>query len=266
MFAKDAFKDKVVVITGGGTGIGKATALEFAGLGAKLVLASRNMENLELIRAEIGSQNQVHLVQTNIKDSVQVKNLMASAVKEFGTIDILVNNAGANFLCPAEKISDNGWHAVVEVVLTGTFYCMREAFPYMKSKNYGRIINMSSTTAWTGSPYMSHSGAAKAGLSNLTKTTAVEWARHGITVNEVCPGPVNTEGSKTQLWQNDKIVEEIKKGFPAGHFPEARDIVGAVLFLASDYASSITGASLAVDGGESLRYNPNINLAFLQND
>jgi NAD(P)-dependent dehydrogenase (short-subunit alcohol dehydrogenase family) len=266
MFAKDSFKDKVVVITGGGTGIGKEIAFEFAGLGAKLVLASRNLENLENIKAEIGDKTQVHIVQTNVKDSAQVKNLMAEAAKEFGTIDILINNAGANFLCPVEKISDNGWHAVLEVVLTGSFYCMREAFPYMKAKSYGRIINMSSTTAWTGSPYMSHSGAAKAGLSNLTKTTAVEWAKFGITVNEVCPGPVYTEGSKAQLWQNEKIIEEVKKGFPSGHFPEAKDIIGAVLFLSSDYAASITGASLAVDGGESLRYNPNFNSALLKND
>jgi NAD(P)-dependent dehydrogenase (short-subunit alcohol dehydrogenase family) len=266
MFAKDSFKNKVVVITGGGTGIGREIAIEFASLGANLVLASRNLENLESIKAEIGSQADVLLVQTNVKESEQVKNLMAGAVEKFGTIDILVNNAGANFLCPSEKITDNGWHAVLEVVLTGTFYCMREAFPYMKQKKYGRIINMSSTTAWTGSPYMSHSGAAKAGLSNLTKTTAVEWARYGITVNEVCPGPVYTEGSKARLWQNEKIVEEIRKGFPGGKFPEAKDIVGPVLFLASDYASFINGASLAVDGAESLRYNPDFNLALMQND
>jgi NAD(P)-dependent dehydrogenase (short-subunit alcohol dehydrogenase family) len=265
MFAKDSFKDKVVVITGGATGIGKELALEFAGLGANLVLASRNLENLEALKAEIGDRAKVQVVQTNVKESDQVKNLMETAVKEFGTIDILVNNAGANFLCPADKISDNGWHAVIEVVLTGSFYCMREAFPYMKAKKYGRIINMSSTTAWTGSPFMSHSGAAKAGLSNLTKTTAVEWARYGITVNEVCPGPVFTEGSKERLWQNEKIVEEIRKSFPSGHFPVAKDIIGPVLFLASDYAASVTGASLAVDGGESLRYNPNLMSALLQN-
>ncbi len=259
MFSENTFKDKVVIITGGGTGIGKELALELGKLGAKLVLASRNPEHLESAKAELEKIAPVITVPTNIKESAQVKNLMETCIKEFGKIDILVNNAGANFLCPAEKISDNGWHAVLEVVLTGTFYCMREAFPYMKEKNYGRIINLSSTTAWTGSPYMSHSGAAKAGLSNLTKTTAVEWARHGITVNEVCPGPVYTDGSKAQLWQSEKIIETVKKGFPMGRFPEAKDVIGAVLFLASDYASCITGASLAVDGGESLRYNPDFN-------
>lgn len=257
MFKEDTFKDKVVIITGGGTGIGKEIAESFSKLGAKLVIASRNIKNLEKTKEELGN-SEILVMETNIKDSEQVKKLMSSTVEKFGKIDILINNAGANFLCPAEKISDNGWHSVIEVVLTGTFYCMREAFPYMKEKKYGRIINLSSTTAWTGSPYMSHSGAAKGGLSNLTKTLAVEWAKYGITVNEVCPGPVFTEGSKERLWINEQVIEEIRKGFPIGRFPEAKDIVGPVLFLASDFSGCITGSSIAVDGGESLRYNPNL--------
>jgi len=259
MFFPNTFADKVVVITGGGTGIGKEIAREFSRLGAKLVIASRNPEHLEEAKKELGNPEDLLLLATDIKDSAQVKRLMQETVSRFGKIDILINNAGANFLSPAEKISDNGWHAVLAVVLTGTFYCMREALPYMKEKGFGRIINISSTTAWTGSPFMAHSGAAKAGIGGLTKTTAVEWASYGITVNEVCPGPVYTEGSKDRLWINEKIVETVRKGFPSGNFPAAKDVVGPVLFLASDYANSVNGASIAVDGGESLRYNPEFN-------
>lgn len=266
MFAENTFKDKVVIVTGGGTGIGKEIALAFSRLGAKLVISSRNPEHLEEAKEDYDPEVPVLTITTDIKDSKQVKNLMSETVREYGRIDILINNAGANFLCPAEMISDNGWHSVLEVVLTGTFYCMREAFPYMKKQNFGRIINISSTTAWTGSPYMSHSGASKAGLNNLTKTLAVEWAGYGITVNEVNPGPVFTEGSKDRLWKNKMIIEEVKKGIPTGRFPEAKDVVGSVLFLASSYADSITGASLAIDGGESLRYNPNFNKLLLKND
>src|SRR5581483_6332728 len=207
MLPKDTLKDQVAIITGGGTGLGRAMAREFFSLGAKLVIASRNPEHLEPTRAELEAAGaDVISIQTDVRDPAQVDRMVAATKERFGRIDILVNNAAGNFLCKAEDLSPNGWRAVVEIVLNGTFFCTRAVGREMIAQNAaaqtatasqrgGRILNVLATYAWNGGPGTVHSAAAKAGVLALTRTLAVEWAPHGIRVNAIAPGPVDTKGA-----------------------------------------------------------------------
>ncbi|RME57130.1 MAG: glucose 1-dehydrogenase [Deltaproteobacteria bacterium] len=251
IFRSDLLAGKVAIVTGGGTGIGRGISLAFARHGADVVLASRKREHLEGTAAEIEALGRRALViPMNIKNYDDVETMAIWALDTFGKIDILVNNAGANFLAPAIGISEKGWRAVVDVVLTGTWYCAQVVGKVMIAQGGGKIINISSTTAWTGSPLMAHSGAAKAGVLNLTRTLAAEWARYGVTVNDVSPGPVMTEGSKERLWRDEETIEKVARKVPLGRFTAVEDIVPVVLMLASPAADFLTGVTIPVDGGE----------------
>jgi len=256
IFKEDLFGGRVALVTGGGTGIGKEISLGLARLGADLVLASRERAHLEPAAAEIEKLGRRVLVKpTDIRQPDQVEALFQETRDTFGKLDYLINNAGANFMCPAERLSPNGWNAILSIVLTGTFLCSQQAAAIMKEKKYGKIINITTPYSWTGAPLVAHSGAAKAGLENLTKTLAVEWAHIGIRVNSVAPGPVATEGAKERLWANPEVEEMIRKRIPLGRFATCEDVATAVYFLLSEAADYITGATLVVDGGEWLR-NP----------
>ncbi|WP_373048905.1 SDR family oxidoreductase [Vulgatibacter sp.] len=255
-FRPDFLQGQVALVTGGGTGIGKACALALAAHGAAVVLASRNEEKLAAVAAEIHARGGEALaLPCDIKDPGQVESMAEAAWAWRGGVDLLLNNAGANFLAPALAISANGWRAVVDVVLNGTFYVSRAIGSRMVDRGRGRIVMMAATNGENGSPLMAHSGAAKAGVINLAQTLAVEWAASGVTVNAVCPGPVATEGANQRLWADPATMERIGKRVPLGRFATPDDCVGPVLFLASEAASFVTGASLVVDGGDRLR-NP----------
>jgi NAD(P)-dependent dehydrogenase (short-subunit alcohol dehydrogenase family) len=253
-FAPDMLRDQVCIVTGGATGIGLEIARAMARLGAKLVLASRNEERLAAAVAELGSLGAHALaVPTNVREPEQVERMVARTVEHFGSVDVLVNNAGANFLCPASQITPNGWRTVIDVVLNGTFYCSHAAGKRMLEQRRGRIINIAATNGAGGSPMMCHSGAAKAGVLNLTQTLAVEWAQFEVRVNAVAPGPVSTEGANARLWSAPEVMERLERKVPLGRFARASDCVGPVLFLCSDAARFMTGTILVVDGGEALR-------------
>jgi NAD(P)-dependent dehydrogenase (short-subunit alcohol dehydrogenase family) len=248
-FAADAFKGRVVVITGGGTGIGRELALAFARAGADLVLASRKLENLEQACGEIRALGRRALaVQTNIREQPECVRMADAAAREFGHIDVLVNNAGANFACPAMGITPNGWRTIIDVVLNGTFFASQACAKHMMERKSGRIISIAATNGMTASPIIAPSGAAKAGVINLTATLAVEWAPLGITVNAVSPGAVDTPGASERIFP-EAAKKAIAKATPLGRMAGPLDCVGAVLFLASDAASFITGVNLVVDGG-----------------
>lgn len=189
MLPPGTLQDRVAIITGGGTGLGKAMALEFTRLGARVVLASRKPENLEKAAAEIAERGGEALtVPTDVRDPEQVDRMVQAALDRFGRIDILVNNAAGNFVCPAEELSVNGWNAVVNIVLHGTFYCTRAvARHWIAQGRGGNILNIIATYAWTGGPGTVHSAAAKAGVLAMTRTLAVEWAPKGIRVNCIAP-------------------------------------------------------------------------------
>lgn len=253
IFTKDTFKDQVVLITGGGSGIGKAIAMRFAELGASIVIAGRREEKLKEAALEIGKGGAaVETFQVDIRDAARVEQMVARAVERFGRLDILINNAAGNFVCRAENLSVNGWNAVVNIVLHGTFYCTRAAGLQMIRQKHGSIVSIVHPQALSGSPGNVHSAAAKAGVISMSRTLAVEWAPYNIRVNTVAPGPVRSEGTDKNLWGTDEVRKKITGSIPAARFGNVEEVANSVLYLASDYASYITGHMLVIDGGWSL--------------
>ena len=252
MLPEQSLAGRVAVITGGGTGIGFVIATEFARLGARLVLASRNPEHLEPAARElVAGGAQVLTVPTDIRVSEQVDHLIEEAARRFESIDILVNNAAGNFICPAENLSVNGWNSVVNIVLNGTFYCSRAAgLRMIESGRGGNILNIVATYAWTGGPGTIHSACAKAGVVCMTRTLAVEWAKYGIRVNAIAPGPVETEGAGSRLWALPDVRQAMIAAIPRGRIGRPGEIAQAASYLVSNFADFITGEVLVVDGGQ----------------
>lgn len=252
VFRPDLFAEQTIIVTGGGTGIGRAIAHELASLGAHVVLASRTEEHLLRVRDEIEQAGGSATVQVcNIRDEEQVRNLFDVALDTRGRIDGVVNNGGGQFLSPAEHISRNGWHAVVDTNLNGTFLMCREAFNRWMGEHGGAIVNIVSEM-WRGFPGMAHSGAARAGVVNLTQTLAVEWARAGVRVNAVAPGLIRSSGLQQYGEAMQPIIEQMVQHLPAKRMGTEGEVAAAVTFLLSPAAAYISGATLRVDGASSL--------------
>ncbi len=250
MFQQDLLKDKVALITGGGTGIGKSIAKRLGSLGARIVIASRSIDHLEAGKKEIEEQaSEVVTMETDVRQPERVEKLMSRIKERMGRLDILVNNAAGNFLCPAKDLSPNGWKAVIDIVLNGTFYCSRYAYPLLALQEASAILNIVATYAWTGNAMTIHSAAAKAGVLAMTRTLAVEWANEGIRVNAIAPGIVPTEGASSQLWADPRIEKALKAAIPMGRFADGAEIADTAAFLLSPLASYVTGACLTADGG-----------------
>ncbi|MFQ5599780.1 MAG: SDR family oxidoreductase [Candidatus Krumholzibacteriia bacterium] len=253
MLPKDTFRDKTVLITGGGTGLGLQTARRFAALGARLVIASRKREHLDPAAEELrGTGAEVLSVQTDVRRPASVSRMVRAAVARFDAIDVLVNNAAGNFLVPAAELSPGGWKVVIDIALNGVFYCSREVGLHMIERGSGRIVNVVAAYAWTGGPGTVHSAAAKAGVVALTRTLAVEWASHGIRVNAVCPGIFDSEGARERLWPTEEARETLRKAVPIQRFAEFDEIADAITYLASPWADYINGEVLVVDAGAHL--------------
>jgi NAD(P)-dependent dehydrogenase (short-subunit alcohol dehydrogenase family) len=251
MFEQTLLKDQVAVITGGGTGIGLAIARRLGSLGARIAIASRNSQNLEEGCAALRASGIDALaVQLDVRKPEQVDEMVQRTVKHFGGLDILINNAAGNFICRAEELSPNGWNSVIGIVLNGTFYCSRAVGQYMIArKRGGAIVSILANYVWTGSPGTIHSAAAKAGVMSMTQTLAVEWAPHGIRVNAVAPGPIESPGAAKQLWSTPEAVNRITSMVPLRRWGRPEEVADAVAFLASTQAGFITGEILTIDGG-----------------
>ena len=253
MFKERIFQDQVAIVTGGGTGLGKATALEFARLGGSVLIAGRREEKLRESAAEIAQAGAaVEIFPLDIRDAAGVDRMVERAVERFGRIDVLVNNAAGNFVCRAEKLSVNGWNAVVNIVLHGTFYCTRAVGLHMIGRKKGAIVSVVHPQAPLGGPGNVHSVSAKAGVIAMSKTLAVEWAPYNIRVNTIAPGPFRSEGTDRNLWPSEAVRRKVEQGIPLHRFGTAQEMATAICYLASDYAGYITGHMLVVDGGWSL--------------
>jgi NAD(P)-dependent dehydrogenase (short-subunit alcohol dehydrogenase family) len=251
MFTESMLKDRVAIVTGGGTGIGLAIAKRLGHLGARIVIGSRDSGHLESGCAELLHAGLDPLtVQVDVRKPEQVDELVERTIRHFGRIDILVNNAAGNFICRAEDLSPNGWNAVVNIVLNGAFYCSRAVGRHMIARGAGgSIVSVLASYVWTGSPGTIHSAAAKAGVMSMTQTLAVEWARHRIRVNAVAPGPVESAGAARQLWNTPEAVARITEMVPLKRWGKPEEVADAVAFLVSDHAGYITGEVLTIDGG-----------------
>jgi citronellol/citronellal dehydrogenase len=252
IFRDGLFDGNVIVVSGGGTGIGRAIARELASLGATVVICSRSVEHLEPTRAEIeAAGGKVTALACNIRDPEAVSAFFAEVVQRHGHADALVNNAGGQFLSPAEAISPKGWHAVVETNLTGTWHMSRAALD-AGLKEYGGSIVSIVMENWRGMPNMAHSGAARAGVMNLTQTLALEWAAYGVRVNAVAPGIIDSSGLKQYPEPVQAQLVAIARDVPAGRMGTESEVAAAVLFLLSPAAMFISGTTLKVDGAGSL--------------
>jgi 2,4-dienoyl-CoA reductase [(3E)-enoyl-CoA-producing], peroxisomal len=257
VFRPDILTGRVALVTGGGTGIGLGIASALAAAGADVAIASRKPEHLEPAAAGLRNAGaKVSAVEVNVREPESVARMMDRVSREHGRLDILVNNAAGNFYAPSANLSPNGWRAVMETDLYGTFFCCQAAYPLMKGQGGGRIISISMTLHYRGWPQMAHATAAKAGIDALTRTLAVEWARDRITVNAVAPGPVPTEGVKKaftppgndapDLFGMEKFAAD---SIPLGRWGTPEDIAQMVTYLASPAGDWITGSIIVVDGG-----------------
>src|SRR5687767_13567199 len=254
-----SLEGKTAIVTGGGTGIGKSIAIEFARAGADVGLCSRKMEHLEPVAKAIHDLGRRSFAMpVDVRQEEQVKAVVERAVQEFGRLDIMVNNAGASFRAKPEDISINGWNTVVGINLNGVFLgCKWAGKQMMQQKTGGVIINISSIAGVYGSTMMSHYGAAKAAVITLTRELGVAWGRKGIRVNGIAPGPVETEGYLDVLHKTDpeakKTYDAVAARVGMGRWGKVEEIAYPAVFLASDAASWMTGETIVIDGGPAPR-------------
>ncbi|MBL0386869.1 2,4-dienoyl-CoA reductase [Tumebacillus sp. ITR2] len=254
-------KDKVVIVTGGSSGMGKAMAKKFAAEGAFVTITGRTLENLEATKQEIQTfDGQVLCVQMDVRDPELVQQMVDKTKQTFGRIDFLVNNAAGNFVVPAEKLSINGWNSVINIVLNGTFYCSQTVGQHwIESGTKGSILNILATYAWTAGPGVIHSASAKAGVMAMTRTMAVEWGqRYGIRVNAIAPGPIENTGGMDKLVMSEKHYNAMMRSIPLGRLGKPEEIADLAYFLFSDSAAYINGDIITMDGGQWLN-----NMMFL---
>lgn len=253
----DALKGKTYVITGGGTGLGRAIGTYLLQLGANLVITSRRLDILKTTAAEMESETggPVLPVSCDVRHYDQVENLLEKSIERFGSVDGLVNNAAGNFISPTERLSANAFSSIIDIVLKGTVHCsLAFGKHWIDKKQAASILNIVTTYAFTGSAYVVPSAAAKGGVVSLTRSLAVEWGPQGIRNNAIAPGPFPTKGASERLFPGELAEQfDFKKRIPLNRVGEHQELANLAAFLLSDFAGFINGEIVTIDGGEWLQ-------------
>lgn len=258
MLQPGALKDRNIIVTGGGTGLGKAMTRYFLQLGARVVITSRKLDVLEATAKELEAETggKCIALHCDVKSYDEVEAMVNKAIEALGSVDILVNNAAGNFISPTERLSANAFKSIIDIVLNGSINCtLALGKIWIAQKQTNKVVlNMSTTYSWTGSGFVVPSATAKAGVLAMTRSLAVEWARYGIRMNAIAPGPFPTKGAWDRLAPGDfKDRFDLIKRVPLRRAGEHQELANLAAYLVSDYSAYINGEVVTIDGGEWLQ-------------
>lgn len=265
MLRDDALKGKTIVVTGGGSGLGKAMTRYFLELGAKVAITSRNLEKLQNTAKELEEQTggECFPLQCDVRHYEQVENMLQQTIEKFGSADILLNNAAGNFISPTERLSANAFDTIIDIVLKGSKNCTLAFGKHWidKGEKNKTVLNIVTTYAWTGSAYVVPSATAKAGVLAMTRSLAVEWAKYGLRMNAIAPGPFPTKGAWDRLLPGDlKEKFDLAKKVPLKRVGEHQELANLAAYLVSDFSAYVNGEVITIDGGEWLKGAGQFNL------
>jgi NAD(P)-dependent dehydrogenase (short-subunit alcohol dehydrogenase family) len=258
MLRDDALADKVIVVTGGGSGLGKAMTNYFMELGARVAITSRDLEKLKAtaLALEAETQGKCLPIQCDVRHYDQVEAMLAEVLKVYGKVDVLLNNAAGNFISPTERLSANAFDTIIDIVLKGSKNCtLAFGKHWIDAKQTNcTVLNIVTTYAWTGSAYVVPSATAKAGVLAMTRSLAVEWAKYGIRMNAIAPGPFPTKGAWDRLLPGDLAEKfDMAKKVPLRRVGDHQELANLAAYLVSDFSAYINGEVVTIDGGEWLQ-------------